>query len=85
MRAERLITRRLGRLEPYASFEPLSLRVDEAEQRNRYLADLRGERDQRVECLFWNAIEDLEAGECCTAHRLVDRKWRGSHRSSAER
>ncbi len=59
MRAERDPPRRLGRVEADPGLEPLSLGVDQADQRDRRAAERRGDARQVVERGLGLGVEDV--------------------------
>ena len=77
--AERVVAGRLGHVEPHTRLEPLPLRVDEAHERDRHLADVRGQERHVVEDLLGRGVENLERLQRGQATLLVVR----IHRSHA--
>ena len=58
VRAERHAARGFGHRHADTRLEPLPVLVDQRDQRDRRTADLRGEQDDVVECLFGLGVED---------------------------
>ena len=79
MRAKRDVTRRLLLLGAVRGLEPLSIAVDERDQRDRCPADLGRELDDLVEDGLRDAVEDLVRVERSLARgfscRASDHAW----------
>ena len=59
VRAKGDIARGLGQGEPDSGFEPVAVRVHQAYQRDRRLADLRGQTGEVVERFFRRRVQDV--------------------------
>ncbi len=82
--AEREVARRLRRIQSPPRLEPLPMRVDQADQRDRRTAELRGERRKVIEPRFGIGVEDLVGLQRAEALLLVGRRGCGDHGGAAE-
>ncbi len=83
VRAEGDVARGLGRVEPHARLEPLAPLVHEADERDRRLADRRGEGDEVVELRLGERVEEVERAQRGEALRFVRGERRDLHGSAS--
>ena len=77
--AESGIARRFGEAEPDGGFEPLTVGVDQADEGNGGVADLRGERGEVIEVRFGGGVEQPAFTEDGETFLFVVRQWCGWH------
>jgi hypothetical protein len=77
--AERVDAGRVGDGQPDAGLEPLTVSVDQADQRNRSAADARGQLGEVVEVGLGRSVENVEVAQFVQPVDLV-RGERGDHR-----
>jgi hypothetical protein len=75
--AKRQLARQLGRLQPYARFEPLAAGIDERGSRNRDVKVSFGDTSQRVKPFLWQGINNTQGQQFMPPLPFVDGgKWR---------
>ncbi len=84
VRAERALARSLAQFDPMRGFEPLPIAIDQRDQGDRDVAQLRGEVGERVEEILGRRVEEfvlVEGGEPSLLSRRGRRRGRHAKRA----